>query len=415
MSPVAQNVARPVGKSLRLRLVLVSSGANKHRIIAAGCVAALAIGVGCFYWFSRGTGQTHYVTAQADIGPVVRAVSGSGTVNPVLTIIVGSYVSGVIQNITCDFNTEVHTGQLCAKIDPRPYQTVVNQSAADVATAKAQLIKDQANLAYAQLNFKRNQDLLAAAAVSQDAADVARNAFNQAQAQIALDQATIQERQAALDAANVNLGYTNITSPVDGTVVSRNVTIGQTVAASFTTPTLFLIATDLTKMEVDTNVSESDIGALKQGDKATFTVEAYPEKIFVGSVTQVRQAPQSVQNVITYDIVIAIDNKDLLLKPGMTATTRIITAEKDHVLRVPDQALRFSPGQDRNAPTTPLGGGRVWVLQNGQPVEVPVKLGLDDDSYTEITSGGLERGGAIIVGQQSGAGGSVNSSPPRMY
>lgn len=229
----------------------------------------LVIGAATYYWLGRDTGQPNYVTARADIGPVVRVVSGTGTVNPVLTIIVGSYVSGVIKDITCDFNTKVHKGQLCAKIDPRPYQTVINQSAADLATAQAQLIKDQANLVYATLNFKRNQNLLAAAAVSQDAADVARNTFNQAQAQVALDQATIQERQAALDAANVNLGYTDITSPVDGTVVSRNVTIGQTVAASFQTQTLFLIATDLTKMEVDTNVSESDIGALKMGDKAT--------------------------------------------------------------------------------------------------------------------------------------------------
>lgn len=345
---------------------------------------------------------------------VARTVSATGSVNPVLTITVGSYVSGVIQEIDCDFNTVVKKGQLCAKIDPRPYQTVVNQSAADLATAKAQLIKDQANLVYAQLNFKRNQDLLAAAAVSQDAADVARNAFNQAQAQVALDQATIQERQAALDAANVNLGYTNITSPVDGTVVSRNVTIGQTVAASFQTPTLFLIATDLTKMEVDTNVSESDVGALRVGEKATFTVEAYPERIFQGAVVQVRQAPQSVQNVITYDIVIAIDNKNLLLKPGMTATTRIITAERDNVLRVPDQAVRYSPGQERNAAGQVAGSGHVWVLRNGQPVEQPVKLGLDDDSYTEIL-GGLDAGAQVIVGERAETAATPKSTAPRMY
>lgn len=399
-------------ESRRLRSILPKDRA--HRIFVLLGSALLVGGVAIFFWLSRETDRPSFVTTRVDTGAVVRVVSGTGTVNPVLTIIVGSYVSGVIQDISCDFNTQVHKGQLCAKIDPRPYQTVVNQSAADLATAKAQLIKDQANLVYAQLNFKRNQDLLAAAAVSQDAADVARNAFNQAQAQVALDQATIQERQAALDAANVNLGYTNITSPVDGTVVSRNVTIGQTVAASFQTPTLFLIATDLTKMEVDTNVSESDVGALRVGEKATFTVEAYPERIFQGAVVQVRQAPQSVQNVITYDIVIAIDNKNLLLKPGMTATTRIITAERDNVLRVPDQAVRYSPGQERNAAGQVAGSGHVWVLRNGQPVEQPVKLGLDDDSYTEIL-GGLDAGAQVIVGERAETAATPKSTAPRMY
>ena len=158
--------------------------------------------------------------------------------------------------------------------------------------------------------------------MSQDAADNAKNAYDQAQAQIAFDEATIEQRQAQLDAAQVNLGYTNIISPVNGTVVSRNVTMGQTVAASFQTPTLFLIATDLTKMQVDTNVSESDIGGIKEGDKATFTVDAFPKRTFEGRVTQVRQSPQTVQNVVTYDVVVGVDNTDLALKPGMTAATR---------------------------------------------------------------------------------------------
>jgi HlyD family secretion protein len=205
-------------------------------------------------------------------------VTATGTVNPELTIIVGSYVSGVIQQLYCDYNTQVKAGQVCAKIDPRPYQTIVDQDKANLAVAKAQLEKDKANLTYTKLNYERNRYLAERRAVSQDTADVAKNTYDQAQAQIGLDEATIAQRQAELEAAEVNLGYTNIISPVDGTVVSRNVTMGQTVAASFQTPTLFLIASDLTRMEVDTNVSESDIGGIREGSKASFTVDAFPSR-----------------------------------------------------------------------------------------------------------------------------------------
>ena len=180
-------------------------------------------------------------------------------------------------------------------------------------------------------------------AISRDAFDNAKSNYEQAQAQIAFDEATIQQRQAALDAAQVNLDYTDIVSPVDGTVVSRNVTMGQTVAASFQTPTLFLIATDLTKMEVDTNVSESDIGGIKVGNKATFTVDAFPKRTFEGTVSQVRQSPQTVQNVVTYDVVVSVDNSDLALMPGMTAASRIVVDQRNDVIRVPNQALRYKP------------------------------------------------------------------------
>ena len=208
-------------------------------------------------------------------------------------------------------------------------------------------------MAYAQLNYTRTASLAAHSFASQDAADNAKSVYEQAKAQIALDAATIEQRQAQLAASQVNLGYTDIISPVDGTVVSRNVTMGQTVAASFQTPTLFLIATDLTKMQVDTNVSESDIGAIKEGNAARFTVDAFPNRMFQGAVAQVRQSPQTVQNVVTYDVVVGVDNTDLALKPGMTATAQIIIAERDDVLRVPDQALRFTPGRYRRIGVAP--------------------------------------------------------------
>ena len=266
-----------------------------------------------------------------------------------MTIIVGTYVSGVIQELSCDYNTQVKRGQTCAKIDPRPYQSMVDQGKANLAVAKAQLEKDKASLVYAKLTLERHATLVQTNAVSRDAYDNAKSVYDQALAQITFDEATIQQRQAVLDAAQVNLDYTNIISPVDGTVVSRNVTMGQTVAASFQTPTLFLIATDLTKMQVDANVSESDIGGIRNGNKATFTVDAYSRRAFEGTVTQVRQSPQTVQNVVTYDVVVSVDNSDLALKPGLTAATRIIVDQRS------DGAPRSEPGlalcADRNRPS----------------------------------------------------------------
>jgi len=388
---------------------------------AAALIALAAVALG---WYAHRAAPVYYATVVLGRGNVERAVTATGTVNPVLTIIVGSYVSGVIQDQYCDFNTQVHKGQLCAKIDPRPYQTVVNQARADLANARAQLVKDTANLAYAKLAFGRDGTLLDRGIVSQDTYDSAHSAYDQARAQIEVDRAAIQQKLAALDAAQVNLDYTNIVSPVDGTVVSRNITIGQTVAASFQTPTLFLIATDLTQMEVDANVSESDVGELHEGNKATFTVEAFPGEPFQGRVVQVRQAPQTVQNVVTYDIVVGVDNKALRLKPGMTATTRIVTAERDHVLRVPDQALRFSPrlgarGNTASEPTAepaatygrPATKAQVWVFKDGKPAAVAVTTGLDDDSYSEVTGGALHEGDLVIVGEQRAGSGRAGAAP----
>jgi HlyD family secretion protein len=238
-------------------------------------------------------------------------------------------------------------------------------------------------------------------AVSQDAYDSAKSTYDQAVAQITFDEATVQQRQASLDAAQVNLDYTDIVSPVDGTVVSRNVTMGQTVAASFQTPTLFLIATDLTKMEVDANVSESDIGGIKIGNKATFTVDAYAKRTFEGTVSQVRQSPQTVQNVVTYDIVISVDNSDLTLMPGMTAASRIVIDQRNDVIRVPNQALRYvAKGVAGGAKP---GQAQIWVLRDGKPVPIPVVVGLDDDNFTEIVSGDVSPNDLVITAEQLAA------------
>lgn len=370
-------------------------------------LALLAV-IGVAWWLATAEAPVRYTTAPVTRGAVTRAVTATGTVNPVLTIIVGAYDSGVIQDLQCDYNTQVKKGQICAKIDPRPYQTVVDQNKANLAVAKAQLDKDKANLAYTKLGLDRAAKLVQTKAVSQDTYDNAKSTYDQALATITFDEATIQQRQAALDAAQVNLDYTNIVSPVDGTVVSRNVTMGQTVAASFQTPTLFLIATDLTKMQVDTNVSESDIGGVKDGNKSTFTVDAFPKRTFKGAVNQVRQSPQTVQNVVTYDVVVGVDNSDLALKPGMTAATRIVIDQRDDVIRVPSQALRFSPG---GASAATQGQPQVWVLRDGQPVAVPVTTGLDDDSFTEIVKGELKPDDRVIVAEQRSADSSATPRP----
>jgi len=410
---------KPVGPSepraepkAPIKLVPQATPARAHLptswLVAGFLGLAIIAAVGVAWWLMSAGATVRYVTAPVTRGPVTRAVVATGTVNPVLTIIVGSYVSGVIQDIRCDYNTEVKQGQICAKIDPRPYQTVVDQNQANLVQAQAQLTKDKANLAYAQLTYDRNAKLAQTNAVSKDALDNAKSALDQAQAQIGVDEATIQQRQAQLDSAQVNLGYTDIASPVNGTVVSRNVTVGQTVAASFQTPTLFLIATDLTLMQVDTNVSESDIGGIKEGNKAYFTIDAFPKRTFEGTVTQVRQSPQNIQNVVTYDVVVGVDNSDRALKPGMTAATRIVTAERADVLRVPSQALRYVPAGVRGKPAEQA---QVWVVRDGKPVAVPVTTGLDDDNFTEIVTGDIKPGDQVITAEQRSAGKTALPTP----
>ncbi len=373
--------------------------------IAVGVAAfALAIGV-----LVRGSSSpsARFVTEPVRTGDLARTITTTGSVNPVATVQVGSYVSGPIQSIECDFNTRVEAGQLCARIDARPYQAVVDQARADLQSAEAQLRKDEASLVYAKLNYERDLGLRETGVVSQNDLDIDRSAYDQAASQVELDRAMIEQRRAALGAALLNLSYTNIVSPVSGTVVARNVDMGQTVAASFQTPTLFLIGKDLTKMQVDTNVSESDIGLAREGQRALFTVEAYPRQDFEGTVTQVRHAPITVQNVVTYNVVIGVENADNRLFPGMTANARIVVEERKGVKLVPARALRFDPDGIGAAEAPDEEGPRVWILRDGEPVEVPVSIGLDDGTRVEITDDSLAVGDLVIVdvadGRQTGA------------
>lgn len=370
------------------------------------------------------------VTARLDRGAVEAVVTATGTVNPVTTVQVGTYVSGPIQAIDVDFNSPVRKDQRVAKIDPRPFQVRVQQAEANLANARARVEKDRADLELKTRNLERSRRLGAAGVVSQSELDGAQSDYDQARAQLSLDEAGIQQAEAALAEARINLAYTDITSPVDGVVVSRNVDVGQTVAASFQTPTLFLIAQDLTKMQVDANVSESDIGTVRPGQAARFTVDAYPSKRFEGTVVQVRDAPIIVQNVVTYDVVIAVANPELELKPGMTATVSITTARRDAVLRVPLRALRFNPeastggealpsadlpDRDRPAASAALQSGHaaLWIAgADGSLRRVSVETGLRDERYAEIVSGEVRADDLVALALRRNEERSTAPAPP---
>jgi len=360
----------------------------------AAALLALAVIAAVTWWGTHRNAQVRYVTAPAEHGAITRTATATGTVNPVLTIIVGAYDSGVIQNIYCDYNTQVRAGQVCAKIDPRPYQATFDQYT-------SQLARDQAILAEARMDLARYQKLAEQNSIARQQAEDQSFIVNQDEGTVKLDQANV-------DAAKLNLDYTDIVSPVDGIVVSRSVTGGQTVASTFQTPTLFLIARDLRLLEVDTNTSEADMGGVKVGEHATFTVDAFPQRVFQGTVTQRRQSPQTVQNVVTYDVVVGVNNSDLALVPGMTASTTIIIDQRKDVLRVPNQALRYVPGGlpavEAHGAGAPAGRPpEVFVLRNGRSVSVTVAPGLTDDNFTEIVSGDLHAGDQVIISESRGA------------
>src|SRR6202011_1752395 len=284
------------------------------------------------------SGASAYQTAAVTRGPITQLVTATGTLNPVVNVQVGSQVSGNIQKLFADFNSEVKAGQVVAQIDPMLFQAAVTQAEGDLANA-------QAALELAKVNAARTQELFTKKNSSQQDLDTAMANLHQAEAGVKI-------KQGALDKAKADLDHCTITSPVDGVVISRNVDVGQTVAASLQAPVIFQIANDLTKMQIDSNVAEADVGAVEVGQDVDFTVDAFPTRTFHGKVVQVRNAPITVQNVVTYDTVIGVNNSDLKLKPGMTANVSIIIAHKDNVLQLKNAALRFRP-PDASAATAP--------------------------------------------------------------
>jgi len=380
-------------------------------IVAAFGVAMVAL---AFWWFGGDDRQREYVTAAVERGPIVATVTATGTVNPVQSVTVGTYVSGPIQNIFVDYNSPVQKGQIIAKIDPRTYQGKVDRARAELATAMAGVEKARADAKLRRIQEGRQEALARTKVVSRDELDVSRSTAEQAEAQLKLALASVEQAKASLGEAEVSLGYTDIVSPVDGIVVSRSVQVGQTVAASFQTPTLFVIAEDLKKMQVNAFVSEADIGKVREGQRATFTVDAFPGRGFPARVRQVRNSPQSLENVVTYDVVLDVDNEEQLLKPGMTANVSVVTAEESDVLKVPTAALRFQPpvagdgattalatAQAESARTAPSAaaarGDTVWVLSRGEPLRVTVTPGLADDVMTAVSSPDLQPGDRVIT------------------
>jgi HlyD family secretion protein len=393
-------------------------------------IVVAGAGAGVAYWQrEKESKPPEYQTATVVRGEITQTVTASGTLNPVLNVQVGSQISGIIQKLYADFNTPVKAGQLIAELDPATYQANVNSAEGDLANARAAL-------ELAQVNARRAEELFKNHLISQSDYDQTIATLHQAEAQVKV-------RTAAVERAKVDLGRCKIYSPVDGIVISRNVDVGQTVAASLSAPVLFQIANDLTKMQIDANVAEADIGGVAVGQDVEFTVDAFPTRTFHGKVIQVRNAPITVQSVVTYDTVIEVHNPDLKLKPGMTANVSIIIARRENVLKIPNAALRFRPPDVATAEArTPLAaaragdagpgdgnrpgrgpgqrpdggnGGRpksqrtmlrtVYVLPAGsapgglppKPQPVQIECGISDEVTTEVRAG-LQEGDVVVTG-----------------
>ena len=407
-----------------------------RRAILIVSVLAVGIAIGGYVFFNgERKVPVRYRSAAVERGSVVSLVTATGTINPVVSVQVGTQVSGMIKSLHADFNSVVKAGDIVAVIDPEPIRARRDQAASNLEMAKANLARTRTDLAQRKRELDRVKSLVAQQFVSQSDVDIAVTNFQAAESQVSVAGAQVKQAEAALNAVELDLKYTVIRSPVNGIVVARNVEVGQTIAASFATPNLFLIALDLTKMQVDTNVSESDIGGITEGTEATFTVDAYPGHQFSGTIRQVRLAPINVQNVVTYNVVVNVDNQDLRLKPGMTANVSIVVAQRDAVLKVPNAALRFTPptaGQpDRlmtsGQPSIGNGAGRtagvakgavaptrtVWKQEpSGELEPVHVQTGISDGLATEILSEGLSEGALVVVGIERSKGDRSGSDLP---
>jgi HlyD family secretion protein len=374
----------------------------KNWKIIIGALLVVLLAGGLFFYFKSGNNAPKFKTQTAARGDIRATVTATGTMNAVTTVLVGTQVSGTISKLYVDFNSPVKKGQILAQIDPATFQAQVDQARANMMAARANVQKAEAAVVDTKRTMERNKTLFARNLIAKSDEDTAETNYLSAEAQLSASKAAVAQTKAALDFAETNFRYTKIISPVDGTVISRNVDVGQTVAASFQTPTLFNIAQDLTRMQIDTSVDEADIGKIKVDQTVEFAVDAYPDITFRGKVAEVRNAPITVQNVVTYDVVVRVDNPELKLKPGMTANVSIILDEKKGVLRVPNAALRFRPPESGKAITPQKGsadqkGSAVWVLENDKPKRIKVTSGIGDGNYTEILSGDLKEGDAVIV------------------
>lgn len=338
-----------------------------------------------------------YQTRKIKRCTITQVVEASGTVNPVNTVSVGSTVSGLIKEIYVDFNSEVKKGQILAQIDPANFQASVDQAAAQINNAKANLANTEAVMEMSRKTYNRYKNLYAKNFIAKSELDQAESDYYANLAKVNSAKAQISQYQATYNTAMTNLGYTKIIAPVDGTIISREIDLGQPVAASFQAPELFTIAQDLTKMQIEVNVSEADIGKVKEGQDVTYTLDGYPDSTFSGKVTQVRISPTTVSNVVTYVVIVNVDNQDLKLIPGMTANVSIITDQSENVLCAPNIALKFTP--ETNGQKYKNQG--IWILQKNKPVRIDIERGASDDSKFEVISDKIKEGDLVLVGSDN--------------
>lgn len=397
-----------------MRLNFKSLFIGKWRLAMLACVLLLAAGGG--WYFLRGSKtEVSYNTTKAERGSLSATVTSSGTINPVVTVTVGTPVSGIIKELFADYNSQVKKGQIIAQIDPATYRALVEQSRGSYLNAQANLDKAKVTLADAERTMKRYQNLVKDGSVAVSDYDTYVTAAASARAAVGAAAGSVAQAKGAYDQAQTNLNYTTITSPVDGIVISRVVEVGQTVTASMSTPTLFTIAQDLTKMQISATVDESDIGKVHEGGNATFTVDAYPETHFSGTVTQVRNAATTVSNVVTYSVIVTVDNSDLKLKPGMTANVTFVAATREAVLKIPTASLRFRPktadGKSIENGKLEAGKKRIYVLSGGKPQPVVITTGIGNDKEAEVTGGDLAEGAEVILEALTGTAAKKSTNP----
>ncbi len=377
---------------------------RRFRIISLGLGLLLVVAVSGLLLLTAQTGDQlpRYNEAKVSRGPLSAEVSATGTLSPVITVQVGSQVSGSIQHLYADFNSRVSKGEVIAQIDPAVFRARLAEAEANVRNARAALQKAEVNVEQTRNNLKRVNDLFKKQLASDSELDPVRFAYKAAQAERQLRKAALAQAEAAQQQQQVNLAYTTIYAPIDGVVISRDVDVGQTVAASLQAPTLFTIAQDLAQMQIETDVDEAFIGMIKEQQPVRFSVFAYPNRLFHGQVTQVRLQPTVEAGVVKYNCIISVDNEDLALKPGMTATVSIEVAHREDVLKVPNSALRYVP----NWPAERLKTVRaelqqneafVWQLDRQQLKPVKVRPGISGERETEIIGEQVTEGMTIVV------------------
>lgn len=375
---------------------IIAAECEMSKKLLFSCSLAVLVVVSCLGVSSCKKEGASYQTERIAQGDIVQKITASGIINPISTVDIGTQVSGIISEIYVDYNSEVKKGDLLALIDPQTFEATVSQRQAALDIAKAELEVTKNNIVYYKKHLDRIKKLNTSKYSADKELESAQRDYDNSVAEKALKTAQVKQAEASLKQAQIDLEYTRITSSVDGVVISREVEVGQTVAASFNTPTLFNVAEDLTKMQIEASVVEADIAKVKEGQKVEFSVDSFPDEIFEGVVTQVRNNPITTSNVVTYQVIIGIDNKDLKLKPGMTANVDIITAQKQNVLLVPNKALRFYTTDEKGEVKRYKDKG-VWILKDKKPVRINVTTGVSDDDKTEISSREIKAGDEVIL------------------